>query len=76
MPFSAEPRYRREDSVEEQKGSDFQQRWTDVFRETKQAFDDISSGRVTVKEFRTKQRELGKRLKALEQELKLVRRGR
>jgi len=62
--------------MKEHRKTDFQKQWTELFRETKQAFDDISSGRVTVKESRAKQRELGTRLKALEQGLKGMRGGR
>jgi hypothetical protein len=64
-----------ENSMEEQSATDFQQRLAELFRETKQDFDDLLSGQVTVKESRAKQRELGRRLKALEQKLKLVNGG-
>jgi hypothetical protein len=55
--------------MEEQRTVDVQQRWRELRRETEQAFNDVASGRVSVKECRAKQRELGKRLKTLEQEL-------
>jgi hypothetical protein len=45
-----------ENSMEEQSATDFQQRLAELFRETKQDFDNLLSGRVTVKESRAKQR--------------------
>ena len=55
--------------MEEQSATDFQRRWAEFFSETERDLVDVLSGRVTVKECRAKQRELGKKLKALEQEL-------
>jgi hypothetical protein len=62
--------------MEEQRETDFQQRWAELFRETERDRDDLWSGRVTVKESRAKQRELGERQKALEQELRAKRESR
>jgi hypothetical protein len=50
--------------------SRLQERLDELFRETEGDLVDVLSGRVTVKESRARQRELGKRLKALEQEFK------
>jgi hypothetical protein len=59
--------------VKEQAITDFRERLAELFRETQRDRDDVLSGRVTVKESRVKQRELGRKLRALELELKRVR---
>jgi hypothetical protein len=59
--------------MEEQKEPDFQQRLTELCKETERDLDDLLAGRKTVKESRTTQRDLGRRLKVLEQELKRMR---
>ncbi len=55
---------------EETMQSSLQQRLKELFRETERVRADLLADRITVKQSRAKQRELGKRLKALERELR------
>ena len=55
---------------------DVQQRLAELFKEIARDSDDLESGRATVQGSRTRRRETAKKLKVLEQELKLLRKGR